>query len=153
MMDEELNFLCPAINFQDHNSSTCFWRSHMKTNRIQYTKKDDRGEITDIMVKESIDYVTLITSVKGSTRGNHYHKKTDQWVYILEGKLKMLSQMPDEPVITTILEKGDLAKTGFMERHAMIALEDSSFMVFTRGPRGGDNYEMDTYRLSEPLKE
>jgi oxalate decarboxylase/phosphoglucose isomerase-like protein (cupin superfamily) len=125
----------------------------MIVERIQYTKKDDRGEITDIMVKENIDYVTLITSTKGSTRGNHYHKKTDQWVYILEGKIKMLTQMPDGPVILTMLQKGDLAKTGFMERHAMIALEDSSFMVFTRGPRGGDDYETDTYRLSEPLSD
>lgn len=125
----------------------------MKVKRIPYTKKDDRGEITDIMVKENIDYVTLITSVKGSTRGNHYHKKTDQWVYILEGKMKMLTQMPDGPVVATILEKGDLAKTGFMERHSMIALENSAFMVFTRGPRGGEDYEIDTYRLSEPLKD
>lgn len=125
----------------------------MKVERIQYTKKDDRGEITDIMVKENIDYVTLITSMQGSARGNHYHKKTDQWVYILTGKIKMLTQMPDEPVIVTILEIGDLAKTGFMERHTMVALEDSAFMVFTRGPRGGDDYETDTYRLSEPLSE
>ncbi len=125
----------------------------MKVDHIKYTKKDDRGEITDIMVKDNIDYVTLITSIKGSTRGNHYHKKTDQWVYILEGKIKMLTQMPDSPVVVTILEKGDLAKTGFMEKHAMIALEDSAFMVFTRGPRGGEDYETDTYRLSEPLSE
>ena len=125
----------------------------MKVDHIQYTKKDERGEITDIMVKENIDYVTMITSASGSVRGNHYHKLTDQWVYILAGRLKMLTQMPDGPVVTTILEKGDLAKTGFMERHAMIALEDSAFMVFTRGPRGGEDYETDTYRLPEPLKE
>jgi len=125
----------------------------MKVVRIQYTKKDDRGEITDIMVKEQIDYVTIITSIKGSVRGNHFHKKTDQWVYILEGKMRMLTQMPDGPVVSAILEIGDLAKTGPMERHSMIALEDSAFMVFTRGPRGGDDYETDTYRLSEPLKE
>ena len=125
----------------------------MKVDRIRCTKKDERGEITDIMIKQNIDYVTLITSAKGSTRGNHYHKKTDQWVYVLEGTMKMLTQIPKGPVVVTILEKGDLAKTGFMERHAMIALEDSAFMVFTRGPRGGDDYETDTYRLPEPLSE
>src|SRR5688572_20262376 len=125
----------------------------MKVERIQYAKKDERGEIIDIMIKENIDFVTMITSVKGSTRGNHYHKKTDQWVYILSGKIKMLTQMPDGPVIVTILEKNDLAKTGLMERHTMIALEDTAFMVFTRGPRGADDYETDTYRLSEPLSE
>ena len=67
--------------------------------------------------------------------------------------MKLLTQMPGAPVIATILEKGDLAKTEPLERHAMIALEDAAFMVFTRGPRGGEDYETDTYRLSEPLKE
>lgn len=124
----------------------------MEVTRPQYSHKDDRGEITDILVKEKIEYVTLITSAKGATRGNHYHKETVQWVYILEGKMKLISQMPGAPVVATILEKGDLAVTAPMDRHAMIALEDSAFIVLTRGPRGGDDYEKDTYRLSEPLQ-
>jgi quercetin dioxygenase-like cupin family protein len=117
------------------------------------THSDDRGEITDILTKEKIEYVTLITSAKGTNRGNHYHKKTVQMVYILKGRMKLLTQMPVEPVLATILEKGDLAVTEPLERHAMIALEDSEFMVFTRGLRGGEDYEKDTFRLSEPLKE
>lgn len=125
----------------------------MKIVRIQCTHKDKRGEITDILVKEKIEYVTLITSAKGSTRGNHYHKETVQWVYVFEGSMKLLTQMPDSRVIATILEKGDLAMTEPTERHAMIALKDSAFMVFTRGTRGGEDYEKDTYRLSEPLQE
>jgi len=124
----------------------------MKVERIQCTYEDERGEITDILAKEEIQYVTLITSAKGSERGHHYHKETIQWVYILEGKLKLLTQMPDAPVLATILEKGDLAMTIPHERHSMIALEDSAFMVFTRGTRGGEDYERDTYRLSEPLR-
>jgi len=124
----------------------------MKVERIQCTYEDERGEITDILAKEEIQYVTLITSAKGSERGHHYHKETIQWVYILEGKLKLLTQMPDAPVLATILEKGDLAMTIPHERHSMFALEDSAFMVFTRGTRGGEDYERDTYRLSEPLR-
>jgi quercetin dioxygenase-like cupin family protein len=96
--------------------------------------------------------VTLITSEKGAERGHHYHKETIQWVYILEGKLKLLTQMPDAPVQVTILEKGDLAMTVPLERHSMIALESAAFMVFTRGTRGGEDYERDTYRLTEPLR-
>lgn len=125
----------------------------MKVSHIQYTHKDDRGEILDVITKENIEYVTLITSVKGCTRGNHYHKETIQIVYILQGKIKLLTQMPDQPVVATMLSKGDLAVTEPMERHAMIAIEDSEFMVFTRGIRGGEDYEKDTYRLSEPLRE
>jgi len=125
----------------------------MKVVRIQCTQRDARGEITDIMVNEKIDYVTLITSAKGSVRGNHYHKETVQWVYILDGRMKFLTQMPGGPVVATVLEKGDLAVTEPMERHAMIGLEDYSFLVFTRGIRGGEDYEKDTFRLAEPLQE
>jgi len=124
----------------------------MKIARPQCNYKDERGEIIDILSKEHIEHVTLITSVKGVTRGNHYHKETLQIVYIIEGKIELLTQMPDSPIMSTILEKGDLAITYPMERHAMVTMEDSTFIVFTRGIRGGDNYEKDTYRLSEPLR-
>jgi len=124
----------------------------MQVTRPRPTHHDERGVITDILVKEEVHYITLITSAKGATRGNHYHEKTYQWVYILQGKLRLLVQMPDAPVNSVILEKGDLALTMPMERHAMEALDDSVFIVFTRGIRGGDDYEKDTYRLSEPLQ-
>jgi quercetin dioxygenase-like cupin family protein len=119
----------------------------------QSSRRDERGDILDILVKENIECVTLITSAKGASRGHHFHKETTQWIYILEGKMKLLSQLPRSPVVATILEKGDLAVTMPMERHAMNALEDSAFLVLTRGPRGGEEYEKDTYRLAEPLRE
>ena len=123
----------------------------MQLKRTQPNRKDDRGEITDIIVDEPIEYVTLITQAKGSTRGNHYHKETVQSVYILEGRIKMLTRLPGEETVETVLEKGDLAFTDRMEQHAMHALENASFMVFTRGVRGGEDYEKDTYRLEDPL--
>jgi quercetin dioxygenase-like cupin family protein len=125
----------------------------MKLSHPPTTRSDDRGEIIDILVKENVEYVTLITSKAGTTRGNHYHKETVQSVYILEGRIEMRTRIPGESVVTTVLEKGDLATTGKMEQHAMTALEDSAFMVFTTGVRGGEDYEKDTYRLDEPLQE
>ena len=125
----------------------------MKLSRPPATRSDDRGEIIDILVKENIEYVTLITSKAGTVRGNHYHKETVQSVYILEGSIKMLTRIPGEPVVATVLERGDLATTDKMEQHSMEALEDSSFMVFTTGVRGGEDYEKDTYRLDDPLSE
>jgi len=125
----------------------------MQVTKIKKTKEDHRGYITDILTKEVIEYVTIISSVAGSERGHHYHKETYQYVYLLEGKMKMLAQMPDSEVVSQVLEPGDLALTVPMERHAMIALGDSLFLVFTRGPRGGEDYESDTYRLTEPLRE
>ena len=125
----------------------------MKLVRIKPAFEDERGQITDILAHEPIQYVTLITQAKGTTRGNHYHKETIQWNYLLNGKVKLLTQLPGAAVISTVLEVGDLAVTEQEERHAIEALEDSTFLVLTRGVRGGDDYEKDTYRLAQPLRE
>lgn len=113
---------------------------------------DERGEITDLLVREPVEYVTQITSRSGAVRGNHYHKETTQWIYVVEGRLQVLTQLPGEAVRADVLEPGQLIINLPNERHAMIALTDARFLVFTRGPRGGEDYEKDTYRLSEPLR-
>ncbi|MDA2932521.1 hypothetical protein MYX19_05145 [Nitrospinae bacterium AH-259-F20] len=40
------------------------------------------------------------------------------------------------------------------EEHGFVAIKDSTILVLTYGPRGGEDYERDTYRLSpdESLK-
>jgi quercetin dioxygenase-like cupin family protein len=124
----------------------------MLKKRPAYAHKDERGEITDILAKEPIDYVTLITSKKGAVRGNHYHEETVQFNYVLTGRMQLLTQTPGDKVRSAILEAGDLAVTPAGERHSLIAIEDSTLMVFTRGPRGGEDYEKDTFRLPSPLK-
>ena len=121
-----------------------------KTPKLAF--KDDRGEITDLLVKEPVEYVTLITSKKGAVRGNHYHKETVQYNYLISGKIELLTQNEGEKVQSAIMKPGDVTMTPAGERHSLIALEDSVFMVFTRGPRGGGDYEKDTYRLPVPLK-
>ncbi|MBF0357209.1 MAG: cupin domain-containing protein [Magnetococcales bacterium] len=113
--------------------------------------EDSRGAIKDILYNEALDAVTIIESKKGVVRGNHYHKDTVQWVFLQSGRLKSLTQIPGEPVEVNILEPGQLIKTDHHESHALEALEDSIFLVLTRGPRGGMDYEKDTFRLESPL--
>lgn len=113
--------------------------------------KDDRGEIIDLIENECINAITIITFKKGAVRGNHFHKKTTQWNYLISGKIMLVSQTPNEDIVETIMECDDLTVTGPNERHALVGLEDSKIMVFTKGPRGGKEYESDTYRLEIPL--
>jgi quercetin dioxygenase-like cupin family protein len=120
----------------------------MKVINKKYAFEDERGKITDILEKEIIEYITLISSKKGAVRGNHYHKESVQYTFVLKGCLKLLTQIGEEEIETAIIKTGDLVFTPPMEKHALIALEDSEFLVFTRGPRGGKNYEKDTYRLT-----
>lgn len=114
-------------------------------------QRDARGEITDLLERTPIDAVTLVTQRKGAVRGNHYHLETEQHMLILSGRLRMYTQMPGGPAIETVVAAGDLVTNPPTESHAFLALEDASFVVFTRGPRGGREYETDTFRLETPL--
>jgi quercetin dioxygenase-like cupin family protein len=112
---------------------------------------DARGEITDLVENVPFDSLTLITCTKGAVRGNHYHKETTQYTYILEGKCRYYAQKPGEPAEEAVVAKGDLIVSPPLESHAFEALEDSVLLAFCQGPRGGTQYETDTFRLEEPL--
>lgn len=112
---------------------------------------DARGDIVDLIENESINAITMVTFRKGAVRGNHFHKHTTQWNYVMSGRIRLVSQIPGEPPREIVMGPGDLVATGPDERHALQGLEDSALMVFTKGPRGGKEYESDTFRLETPL--
>jgi quercetin dioxygenase-like cupin family protein len=123
----------------------------MNVESIKPAFSDDRGDIIDVLKNTNIDYTTIITSKKGAVRANHYHKETYQYLYVMEGRLRVVTQMPGEAVEEAIMEKGDMVANVPLERHAFEALEDSTMLVLTCGPRGGEDYEKDTFRLDVPL--
>lgn len=123
----------------------------MNVEKITPAFSDARGEIADILQQTAVDYVTMIKSTKGAVRANHYHKETTQWVYMLAGHMRVVAQVPGEKPHEVFLGPGDLIVHAPMEAHAFESLDDSSMLVFTRGPRGGENYEKDTFRLDVPL--
>jgi quercetin dioxygenase-like cupin family protein len=106
--------------------------------------KDERGTIRDLFDGEPV-HVTKITTRKGYVRGNHFHDETDQVTIVLTGRLVMASgsKMLD-------LAPGMAWTSLAGVPHAWKALEDTTCIVLTYGPRGED-YESDTYRLDEPL--
>ena len=122
----------------------------MKIKSLEPVFSDDRGVIIDLVYKTDFDAVTLITSKKGAVRGNHYHKETTQYSYILSGKIEAYSQPPGGPVEIKTLGSGDMMISVPFEKHALHAVEDSELLIITKGPRGGMDYEADTFRV-EPL--
>ncbi len=108
---------------------------------------DERGVIKDLLT-EPIDAVTRIHTVKGAVRGNHVHRRTTQWTYVLSGSLLVASGTTE-----TIAGPGEMLVDEPGVPHAWKALEDTDVLVFTQGPRSGADYESDTYRLEVPLIE
>ena len=60
----------------------------MKYKKLKIDFKDKRGSITDIFYKKNIQHVAIIDSKPNVRRGDHYHKKTTQWMYITKGSLE-----------------------------------------------------------------
>jgi len=127
-----------------------------KNNKVNIIKKklfiDKRGFICDIFYNSKINHVSLIKTKKNMVRGNHYHKKTIQYVYVINGKMKYASKKKFEKTKKIILKKGDLMKSEKNEIHAFKILSKySEMIVFSQGLRGGKDYEKDTYRVTSIL--
>jgi quercetin dioxygenase-like cupin family protein len=115
--------------------------------RIAPAFSDARGTISDILEREAVNSVTIITSRAGAVRGNHYHRETTQYVFVVQGRLRFTCQKPGGPRRSFVAESGSLVTSEPNDRHAMRALDDAVFIAMSRGPRGGREYESDTFRL------
>lgn len=110
---------------------------------------DERGAITDLFYNRAINHGCIITNAPKAVRGNHYHKLTTQYTLVLNGSLNYYSKNADsDPVQTFTAIHGDMIVSEPGEIHAMRAGEHGcTFIAFAEGPRGGEDYESDTYRV------
>ncbi len=114
-------------------------------NMIHKTHKDERGIIKDLIIgKEGA--ATYITFEKGAIRGNHLHKKTVQHDFILSGRLICYSG--DKKII---LKSGEIITHLANVPHAYKAIEKSEMISLVSGPRKGEDYSLDMYKLIKPL--
>ena len=72
---------------------------------------------------------------------------------VIIGVMEAYSRKDGESVVKTILVPNDLAIWEPSEAHEFIALEDTIFITFIDGLRGGEDFEKDTVRLDTPLHE
>ena len=126
--------------------------------KIKSSHTDDRGDIHDIFVNSPKDHCSVITCNKGAVRGNHFHKSSTQFTFILSGKFKIFKANVDEngnlisKVSVDIIEENELIKHPPFEAHTFEAISDNcKILAFACGKRGGKYYEEDTFRLSEKL--
>lgn len=107
--------------------------------------EDERGVIQDLL--GGIDSVTEIFTKAGAIRGNHVHQFTTQWTYVVSGKLRVVHRLP-ATTISWGFGPGELITELPGVAHAWQAIEDTTVLVFTKGPRSGKDYENDVIRLT-----
>ena len=111
--------------------------------------EDARGVISNILAVP-IQHVAIITSKKGSVRGNHLHKRDAHWTYILSGLVLYYEQDHSgvEDRDQARLLPGDLVFTRRNQPHAFYYLEDTTMLTFsTMGLRTGEDYQKDTVHV------
>lgn len=107
--------------------------------------EDARGTIRDL-ISDEIHSITEITFTPGSVRGNHVHEHTTQWTYLVFGEL-IMATIDSSKLMEKNLSPGDLVVSLPNEPHAFRAITEAKILVFTKGPRSGSNYELDTQRV------
>ena len=109
---------------------------------------DSRGEIQPL-VDRAMRSAVLISSKKGTVRANHYHKTDWHYCYVLEGRIEYHHRPhgSDAAPETVIVEKGQLFFTPPMVDHAMVFLEDTTFLALGRNSRAQAVYEADVERI------
>ena len=65
----------------------------MKKITLQEVFKDERGRIDTIFAGKPWKEINKFSSMKGAVRGNHYHKKTEELIFIMDGKIKVVIKM------------------------------------------------------------
>lgn len=112
---------------------------------------DNRGRIVDLLTAVNIDAVTYLTLVPGAVRGNHFHKETIQWTLVVDGVIAYAERLEGQETKTFVGRRGDLFVSEPNAVHAIKAKSASAIVVFTSGPRAGDSYESDTFRVEPPI--
>ena len=113
--------------------------------------RDARGEILNL-VDAPFESASVIRSVKGAIRGNHYHKTDYHYVWLHSGRMAYYQRpIGDESKpVRHVIEAGQLFYTPPMYEHVMHFLEESVMFVFARNNREKENYEDDIIRV-EPF--
>lgn len=109
---------------------------------------DERGQIQPL-VDLAMESCVLIESKKGSVRANHYHQSDWHFCYVLSGSIEYLHRPHGSSAKPTkvVVKEGQLFFTPPMVDHAMVFLQDTSFLVLGRNSRSQEVYEADVVRI------
>ena len=113
---------------------------------------DARGGIQPL-VDTTMESCVLISSVEGTVRANHYHKTDWHYCYVLSGCIEYFHRPTGstEPAEKVVIRPGQLFFTPPMVDHAMVFVEDTTFLTLGRNSRAQEVYEADVERI-DPIQ-
>ena len=103
----------------------------MKTFLLKEIFKDNRGVISSIMVGgKSWREINMITTKKGVVRGNHFHKETEEFLFLMKGKIQLdIVDAKTNEKFTQFIEKNQGVVIEPYEYHTITTLEDTTWIA------------------------
>jgi quercetin dioxygenase-like cupin family protein len=111
--------------------------------------EDARGRIQNL-VDTAFGSGSVIFSVKGAVRGNHYHRSDFHFCWLLSGSMVYLQRPAGSsaPPQRWTIKPGQLFYTPPEAEHAMLFTDDSVMIVLARNGRDMAEYERDIIRVA-----
>jgi quercetin dioxygenase-like cupin family protein/SAM-dependent methyltransferase len=136
----------PKITIMEMQNENLFGVSVKK---IDPAFMDERGVIVDF-VNTNLKHVGMITTEEKVVRGNHYHKKSNQYTYILSGSFEVLLAPSNQPanVKKVVVRAGEMISIPSGVIHQFKAIERSVMIEMDTESREGSGYEDDLFRVN-----
>ena len=116
---------------------------------------DDRGVIQMIFENCSIGSISRISTNPGNWRARHTHPNDNHYCEVLSGEMECYERKTgtnDKPT-KEICKAGDVIFTPSGVDHEMVFNVFTIFNCYSKLPRTAENYEKETIRFPESLKE
>ena len=120
-----------------------------KTVSVKPVHVDARGSIFDL-VEDAVAHVGMVTFTKGAVRGNHYHKVSTQYSYVISGELNIFTSCIDgSDKRIERLGPGSLSTIPPGIVHKYAALTEATMLDIATLSRLSNQFETDTVRVTE----
>ena len=125
------------------------WLFKKNTNNLEHIFKgqnefvDSRGKISNYELPEPVNLIGYIESKQGTVRANHFHPIQEQKCLLIKGQFISVYKdllEANSPIVTHVVNEGDLIVTKSNVAHAMIFSKDTIFLNLVRGEREHKNY-------------
>ena len=119
----------------------------MNITNLPVAHTDERGTIRDVLLngESPAQAASIISCVKGSWRGNHYHVHSTARVVVLRGRFLATARCGAERN-ADVVEAGQMVEFEPGEPHRLEALVDSEFLMLRSGLPDGVTIAEDTVR-------
>jgi|TARA_R110000824_G_scaffold401771_1_gene615932 quercetin dioxygenase-like cupin family protein len=110
--------------------------------------EDNRGVIQNLLLS-TVRNVAIVTSKKGTTRSNHYHKEDWHYLYVISGSFNYYERPVDglgdnKPLL---VKAGELVFTAPMRVHRTDFIEDTVMISMGKNPQEHTRHEEDVVRM------